>query len=84
MKTKSERSYKRWTVERRAQHGKAQEEQHQRTRFETGIDPDEDTIYNVLCPAIRQSWSHEEEVMRRRAGQRIWFEFPLIKARKLS
>jgi hypothetical protein len=28
-------------------------------------DPDEDTIYNVLCPQIRAAWSPYEERLRR-------------------
>jgi hypothetical protein len=28
-------------------------------------DPDEDTIWNVLCPQIQSTWSEYEERMRR-------------------
>lgn len=48
-----------------------QEEYHQQIRIENGIDPDEHTIYNVLCPAIRATWSKAEENNRRVCGKRI-------------
>lgn len=34
-------------------------------------DPDEDTIYNVLCPLIRAGWSKCEENERRVIGKRV-------------
>lgn len=37
----------------------------QARRLEQGIDPDEDTIYNVLCPQIRSKWSPLVERERR-------------------
>ena len=58
-------NYKAWTPERRAAVGVAQVLRRQQQRFDDGIDPDEDTIYNVLCPQIRAAWSAEVEQMRR-------------------
>lgn len=41
------------------------EAESQARRLEDGIDPDEHTIYNVLCPEIRSKWSKREEYKRR-------------------
>ena len=49
----------------------AQEEYCQAERIRTGKDPDEHTIYNVLCPAIRAKWSKREELNRRMSGRRL-------------
>lgn len=57
--THNERVLNKWTGERR----RKQEERYHKRRPE---DPDEDTIYNVLCPRIRAGWvsrvEHEHRV----------------------
>ena len=58
-------NYKAWTPERRAALSRDRISKAQQRRFDDGIDPDEDTIYNVLCPQIRETWSVEMEQMRR-------------------
>ena len=56
-----------------------QEERNQAVRLATGKDPDEHTIYNVLCPAIRAGWTAKEELSRRVEGRRMQAEFQTIK-----
>jgi hypothetical protein len=51
--------------------GRDQEELHQRERLETGQDPDEYTIWHVLCPAIRKGWTKAMERDRRAYGRRL-------------
>jgi hypothetical protein len=55
------------------------EEAAQAQRLADGIDPDEHTIYNVLCPEIRKSWSPMTH--RIRAGKpknHVWFTIPEV------
>ena len=44
--------------------------QAQQRRIDLGLDPDEHTIWNVLCPQIRAKWSPQEE-RNRRTGLRF-------------
>lgn len=62
MKRRSERTQLEWA--------NAQEEVHQQLRTSLGIDPDEDTIYNVLCPQIRKTWTRRMENLRRASAYR--------------
>ena len=54
--------------------GKYMEDSCQQTRLESGQDPDEYTIYNVLCPQIREKWSADQENSRRVFGKRTSVE----------
>jgi hypothetical protein len=56
--THSESLLNKWTPSRR----KTEEEKYMGP---LPTDPDEDTIYNVICPLIRAGWSEGEERLRR-------------------
>lgn len=49
-----------WTPEKRERLADLSEKRNALLRE----DPDEDTIYNVLCPKIREGWSEEIEQSR--------------------
>jgi hypothetical protein len=51
--------------------GLSQEDYHQQKRLDNGQDPDEHTIWNILCPAIREGWSKAMERDRRVYGRRL-------------
>jgi hypothetical protein len=55
---RSEKIYNAWTPARRAANAALWNEKRP-------DDPDEYTIYNVLCPEIRKGWSKKEESGRR-------------------
>ena len=51
-----------WPLEKRLQFSRDQEARCSENRD----DPDEDTIYNVLCPQIRARWSKKTLANRKR------------------
>jgi hypothetical protein len=64
LSTKSGRKeYYRWGD--RLVRAQTDEEDAQAERLASGQDPDEWTIYNVLCPKIREGWSKAQVESRR-------------------
>ena len=64
MKRGRKRGYK-WDARVLLARARAAEEMAQVKRLASGKDPDEWTIYNVLCPKIREGWSEAQAESRR-------------------